>query len=232
MDFGQYGAAEASYRKALHFDVDFILGKSVLARLTLDLEERLALYNSLKPHRQVLHPDEAHIFEVYKALTHFTNIRATAPKKVETTLDSVLIFAEKTLRKVVHKYPDEVYLKSEYMEVLHSRYGPHNTLDSIHTLVRTHQKDNPFLLGYTAELYAEIGNYKIALEKAKQLLQLPLLRKTPKPAAVLAQVYFAMDSIEQAKKWVDKAYSLDARNLDASRLKIKIDQKLGKIKEK
>ena len=38
MDQGHYGAAEDSYRNALAYDPDFVIGKSVLARLTLDLE--------------------------------------------------------------------------------------------------------------------------------------------------------------------------------------------------
>ena len=48
MDFGDYSAAQQSYRKALTFDEHFLVGKSVLASLTLNLDERLSLYNTLE----------------------------------------------------------------------------------------------------------------------------------------------------------------------------------------
>ena len=50
--------------------------------------------------------------------------------------------------------------------------------------------------------------------------------KTPKPYAVLAAIYFKMDSLQKAKSYADKAFQLDPRNLDASRIKTKIDQQL------
>ena len=43
MDYGDYSEAEVSYRKALSFDDNFLVGQSILARITPDLEERLAI---------------------------------------------------------------------------------------------------------------------------------------------------------------------------------------------
>lgn len=40
MDEGRYGEAEVSYGKALAYDAEILVGKSVLARLTLNLDER------------------------------------------------------------------------------------------------------------------------------------------------------------------------------------------------
>jgi len=48
MDEGNYGPAEVSYRRALQFDPKFQLGKSVLARLTPNLEERLRLFEEIQ----------------------------------------------------------------------------------------------------------------------------------------------------------------------------------------
>jgi len=226
MDLGAYTDAEVSYRKALRFDPNFLLGKSVLARLTSDLEERLNLYRELEAEKETLNDAERKIFEVYKALTYFTNVREQTPKKAKATLDSVFVIAEKNLREIVHRYPNEIYLKAEYIEVLHSLYGAEITIDSLNVLTEEDPVVNPFLLGYEAELEAEVGNFETAIQKARELERLMQSYKTPKPYAVLAAIYFDMDSLQKAKSYADKAFQLDPRNLDASRIKTKIDQKL------
>jgi tetratricopeptide (TPR) repeat protein len=84
------------------------------------------------------------------------------------------------------------------------------------------------LLGFSATLEAESGNYEKALLNAKKLESVINDRNAPKPYAVFADIYFQMDSLELAKKNADKAVLLDPRNLDASRLKDKIDARLSR----
>ena len=84
MDEGRYGAAEASYRKVLEYDTGFLIGKSVLARLTLDLEERLKLYKEIQEKKNTITGDESLILEVYTSFVNYTNLRdqgAEANKK-------------------------------------------------------------------------------------------------------------------------------------------------------
>ncbi|NAS29751.1 hypothetical protein GTQ40_02100 [Flavobacteriaceae bacterium R38] len=230
MDEGNYATAEVSYRKALKLDPDFLIGKSILARLTTNLEERISLYNELEQHKASIKGDERLVLDVYIALTRFTNIREQEPEKAEATLADVFVLAEKNLRKIVHKYPDEVYLKSEYIEILHAVHGAKKALDSVEVLASAKQKENPFILGYTAIMEADLGHYKTAVEKAQLLKNIINDSSIPKPDAVLADVYFKMDSLKKAKKHADRAFELDPRNLDASRLKSRIDQKLDSLK--
>jgi len=75
MDEGNYGPAEVSYRRALQFDPKFQLGKSVLARLTPNLEERLRLFEEIQQEKITITGDERLILDVYIGLTHFTNVR-------------------------------------------------------------------------------------------------------------------------------------------------------------
>jgi tetratricopeptide (TPR) repeat protein len=228
MDEGRYGKAEESYRKALDHDPDFLIGKSVLARLTLDTSEQLQLFRDIEDQKVKIQGDERLILDVYTGLTEFTIIRNTAPEKASAFLRQVLAIAEDNLRTIVHKYPDEVYLKSEYIEVLHSLYGTESALDSLDRIILDTQKSNPFLLGFSATLEAESGNYEKALLNAKKLESVINDRNAPKPYAVFADIYFQMDSLELAKKNADKAVLLDPRNLDASRLKDKIDARLSR----
>lgn len=228
MDQGFYGPAEVSYRKALEFDPDFLVGKSVLARLTTDLEERLQLFEELEAEKSKIAGDERLILDVYIALTEFTNIREQEPEKAPAFLENVLNLAEQNFRQIVHKYPEEIYLKSEYIEILHSLQGPEASLDSLNAITTNEQKDNPFLLGYAAGINAEMGNYQMALIQANRLNHIIQDSLIPKPFVVYADVHYKWgENLEIAKQMVDRAVRLDPRNLDASRLKTRIDKALN-----
>lgn len=226
MDFGDYSAAEVSYRKALTFDDEFLVGKSVLARLTTDLDERLALYKELEGKKNTIKGDERLILDVYIALTRYTNLRDQESHEVKSALAEAISLGEHNLGKIVRKYPHEIYLKSEYIEVLHSLYGAEAALDSISSLTSEVQQKNPFILGYRAILTAEIQQYDEALIYANQLAEILSEANVAKPDAILADIYYKMGDYETARIHADKANKIDPRNLDASRLKAKIDEQL------
>ncbi len=224
MDEGRYGEAEVSYRKTLEYNPDFLVGKSVLARLTLDLEERLKLYEEIQEKKNTVTGDESLILEVYTSLVKYTNLRDQGSADTKNALQEALGIAERNLRIVIHKYPEEVYLKAEYFEILNSLYGPKQALDSLDALTTISQKDNPFLLGFSASMHAELEEYAIAMNQANRLLEVVNDSTLPKTFAVLADVYFQMGSLEIAKRNADRANVLDPKNIDASRLKEKINQ--------
>lgn len=223
MDFGDYSEAENSYRKALRFDSNFLVGQSVLARLTTDLNERLALYKNLEDKKGNISGDERLILDVYIALTKYTNLRDQKSTETKNSLQDAFELCKQNFGIIVRKYPNEIYMKSEYIEVIHSLYGAKATLDTINIIVSEKQKDNPFILGYTASLNAEIGNYESALIYANELKSIFITKNVAKPDAILADIYFKMNQIEKAKIHVDRANKIDPNNLDASRLKAKID---------
>lgn len=224
MDFGDYSAAEKSYRKSLVFDKDFLLGKSVLARLTTDLEERLTLFEELENEKHNIEDDERLVLDVYIALTKYTNLRDQESSETKEALQEAFRLGEQNLDKVIRKYPEEVYLKSEFIEVVHALHGAEAALDSIDNLITESQKTNPFILGYKAILTAEIKEYDEALVYANQLAEILKEQKVARPDAILADIYFKMEGYKRAKIHADRANSIDPKNLDASRLKTKIDE--------
>lgn len=226
MDWGDYSAAEASYRKALSFDSSFLVGKSVLARLTRDLEERLSLYNELEREKESITGDERLILDVYIALTYYTNLRDQRSGETNNALQEAFKVGEKNLKVIVHKYPEEVYLKSEYIEVLHAIHGPQVALDSLNNLMINSQLRNPFMLGYKAIMLAELKKYDEALKIAKELSGQMKGQQVAKPDAILADIYFKMEDYQSARRHADLANKIDPNNLDASRLKAKIDELL------
>jgi tetratricopeptide (TPR) repeat protein len=227
MDLGQYGKAEDSYRKALSFDPTFLVGKSVLARLTTDLNERLYLYDELEVGKDDISGDERMILDVYIALTRYTNSRDQQIVEAEDHLQQALDIGFHNLGYIAHKYPEEIYLNAEYIEIIHSIQGAQASLDSLNKLLLPSQKKNPFLLGYSASIHAEIGNFEQALHLADQLNNEIHDPSLPKSHAVYADIYYRMDSLSLAKNYADRAVELDPRNLDASRLKSRIDARLS-----
>ncbi len=218
---GFYGPAETSYRKALSFDPRFWVGKSVLARLSLDLNERLALKSELDSALSFLEGDERLLLEVYLALTHYTNLRDQASQQGPQALQRALSLAEQNFGQLIRKYPEEVYLKAEYLEIIHSRHGAQAALDTLLVIASSAQKSNPFIQGFTASLWAEVGAFEKAQELA-QMLEAQCDTSWPKAYAVWADIYVQMDRLDLAEPYARKANLLDPRNLDASRLLAKI----------
>jgi len=223
MDEGRYGPSEVSYRKALSFDPDFLIGKATLGRLTLDTTERNRIERELTGNHAELPEDERELLELYTNFVRFTNLREHSPAAAMDMLKKILPGGQKTLGKLVRKYPAEIYLKCEYVELINSNHGPQAALDSLAILTAERHADNHFLMGFQASLEAELGRHEKALGIAHRLASIITDKTEPKPWAVYAEVYLAMDSFKLAKEYADKAVFLDPRNLDASRLKAKTE---------
>lgn len=223
MDEGNYTAAENSYRKALTFDPDFLIGQSVLARLTLDATERLKIYKIIENQRNKMNGNERKILDVYAALLHHSILRDQKSPDSKQAFQAALQLAENNLRQIVHQYPQETYLKAEYMEVLRYTHSSKEALDSLQKLILPSQSQNPFLIGFEATLEADLGNYDRALSKANELKILLDESKAPKINATFAAIYFKKGEIEKAKMYVEKALQIDPKNVDAKKLKREID---------
>lgn len=224
MDYGQYSEAERSYRKALSYDPEFITGNSVLARLTTNQEERKELLQQIYEKRHTVTGDEQLVLDVYTALTEFTIARDDGDPAAPALLDSTLALAESNLRKVTARYPGEVHIKVEYIEVLNYRHGPRAALDSLAARTPDGRIENPFLLGYAAGMHASLGNFDTALQKAARLDSLLTNPKWPKVHAVYADIYLKMNDPATACPHAEKAYSLDANNVDVQRLLAQCEQ--------
>jgi len=218
MDYGQYTEAEHSYRRALMFDADFLTGKSVLARLTTNQEERKELLQQIYENRHTITGDERLVLDVYTALTEFTIARDDDDPEAPNLLNNTLELAERNLRKIVNRYPGEVHIKAEFIEVLNYRHGPKAALDSLAAHIPGNRIENPFLLGYAAGMHASLGNFETALKKAAQLDSTLTNPEWPKTHAVYADIYLKMDDPATACPYAEKAYALDQNNVDVQRL--------------
>lgn len=227
MDEGDYTASEKMYRKMMSFDRDFLVGLSLLGRITRDLKERQQIEEILEARKKEIVGDERLLLDDYIELVKLTNLREVDPERAKEQLQLAFTTSEKNLKSIVHQYPEEIYYRAEYIEVLQHNYGPRPALDTLYNLLTPKQQNEPFLIGYAANMEAEAGNFKTALQKAKLLTKKFNNKQSPKPLVVYGDIYFKMKKYKKSKKYIQQALKLDPGNIDAQRLEKKITESIS-----
>lgn len=216
MDEGNYSASEKAYRKLLEIDPDFLIGLSLLGRISVNLDEQLELLEKIQGSELPSDKPESNVLEVYTELHRLMIIRQTNPEKATEQAKKALNLSFEYLPEIIKEYPDEPYLLSEYIETIHYLNGPQAALDSI--LKHPLSKDVVFLHGYKAMLLAELGKKDEALQQSDSLFLLFPKGGVPKPYAVKAQVYSALNENELAKRFAEIGLQIDPKNVDLLRI--------------
>jgi len=220
---GDYSASEAAYREAVRRDPHFLMAQSLLARISGDLDERQRLQKEIEQRKDQVHGDERRLLDSYLALVNLMNVRETHPDRADSVARQALVDSEPVLRTIAHRYPDEEYYRAEYVEVLNYVHGPQTALDSIAVFTTRGGESNVFLRGYKAELLADSGRLDEAFTEASDFSELFSDRDVPRPHVVLAYVLLKMAKPERARPHVLRALELDPKNIDAQRLKNRLD---------
>ena len=227
MDTGEWTKSEASYRKAMTFDSEFVLGEGIVGKITTNLEERLDIYYKLESKKENVTIDERLLLDDLLLVLQLFNARDQGIKLDSDFYKDFYASSEKGMRAFIHKYPHESYIKAEYIEVLHANHGAQAALDSIEVLATPQQKMLPFYLSYAAFLESELGNYEHAFEKANQLKKVINNDQAPAVHYTYAQLYLDMDSLNMAKTNIEKTIALDPKHQLAFRVKAKVDKKIA-----
>ena len=127
MDVGNYSNSEIAYRKMMKHDPDFLIGLSLLGRITKDLTERQEIEKQLDKRKGEVNGDERILLNTFIELVKLTNQRELNPEGAKLLMESTFKSGEQNLVQLVHRYPDEIYYKAEYIEVLHHNYGAQNS---------------------------------------------------------------------------------------------------------
>lgn len=231
MDEGKWIDSEKFYRKAVAFDPNFILGKSLVGRITQNLHERIAIQKELEDKIVTVDEDSKLLLQVYLASIRSMNKRGQGLKSKPDDSKNRLDLSEKNFRSFLKKHPNEDYIKAEYIEVLHRKYGAKTALDSLYLLATERQLKLPFYIHYNATLEAEMGDFERALQLAEDLKSSLNNPMSPNQYLILADIYYRMDSIKQAKFMIEKVVSLDPKHLIGQGLRKKIYAKLAKDKK-
>ena len=215
LDNGRWTESEKAYRKALEFDPDYALGKSLVGRITRDLTEREKLLQALQQMKDPRSPDEKLLLDVYLLSMQAYNHR---DKGIKASPDFNLQrrqLAETNFRQFVHTYPEDDYVKAEYIEWLHAIHGPKTALDSLKSLATARQKELGFYISYAASLELELGNLPNAIAHSKKLQSLMRDSTYTSYLRLKAEIYLAQDSLHKAKECIDRVVKRDSNHIIA-----------------
>jgi tetratricopeptide (TPR) repeat protein len=226
LDYGQWTLSEESYRKAITLDPSFTLGKGIVGKITTTLDERIAILKDLEVMKEHVSQDERLLLDDLLLILQLMNARDEGITLSPEFFNKFYTSAEKNMQTFIHKYPHESYIKAEYIEVIHANHGAQLALDSIDALTTSKQKILPFFISYAATLESELGNFEKALAKAKELKNIINNDKAPAIYFTYAQLFLDMDSLDLAKKNIEKTIQLDIKHQLAYRVKARINQKL------
>ncbi|WP_276494321.1 hypothetical protein [Maribacter zhoushanensis] len=226
LDYGQWTLSEKAFRKAITFDSTFVVGKAIVGKSTQNGTERIQILKDLNNSNIPVSEDDQLILEVTRITIELFNARDQNIPLPKEFIPDFLATAEKNYRTFVHKYPNESYIKGEYIEVLNAIYGAKPALDSLHKLTTEKQKKIPFFVSYAATLMSEIGDFEAALSTAHDFNEQINDPKIPQPYVLYGSIYLKMDSLEKANRYIDKALKLDPKHIFAQRFKKQIVTKL------
>ncbi|MEL7002385.1 MAG: hypothetical protein AAFN93_06575 [Bacteroidota bacterium] len=224
MDDGDYTGSANAFRKMASHDDQFLVGLTLLGRISDDLDEQKGIKEKVESEKNELPKDERRLLDVFNELLELMIVRISDPDQAGGQIKIALDLGEQNFRYISNRYPDDIYYKCEYIEILNYNHGPKIALDSLYTLASKDERDLPFLLGYAAMMEADLGNYELATKKAKQLQENLKSKRVPKPHVVWADIYLKMGKMEEAKKHVEMALEIDPGNIDAQRLSARIDK--------
>ena len=226
LDYGQWTLSEKAFRKAVYFDSTFIVGKALVGKNTTNLNERIQILNDINSSQIKVSEDDQLILEVTRITLELFNARGKNVKLDQDFISNFLTTAEKNYRTFIHKYPNESYIKAEYIEVLNAIYGAKTALDSLHILTTPKQKKVPFFISYAATLESDLGNFKKALSIADDFNNQINDPGIPQPYVLYGSIYLKMDSLSLATSNLDKALQLDPNHIFAQRFKTQVNTKL------
>ena len=227
MDHGKWMDSEKYYRKALEFDPDFVIGRSLIGRITQNLHERIAIQKELNSKITILkNEDEKSLLQVYLSSIRLMNVRGQGLKVTPEDAKNHYRISETHFRNFVKKHPKEDYVKAEYIEILHRNHGPKIALDSLYYLSNERQLKIPFYIYYKAELEAEMGNFEKALQTAEELKVALNDPSIPSQYMLLASIHYKMNELKKAKFMIEKVVALDPKHQIGQNLRKRIYDKL------
>ena len=226
LDNGRWTESERNYRKALTFDADYTLGKSLVGRITRDTEERESILQDVLKNKDGVTSDVKLLIDVYALGIETYNNRDKGIKTSPEFFAKRKQIAETNFRKFIHKYPEDDYVKAEYIEWLHFIHGPQAALDSLKTLATDRQKNLGFYISYAASLELELGNIDKAIDLSENLKPLMIDSTYTSYLKLRSEIFMAQDSLDKAKEYIDEVVRIDPNHIIALGMQATINNRL------
>ncbi|MBO3697928.1 hypothetical protein [Roseivirga sp. E12] len=224
LDNGRWTESEIAFRKASALDPDWLLGKSMIGRITRNLEERQTLFAELDANKDKANEDERLLLDVNLLSMQSANNRGLGiPNSPEANRKRVEL-AERNFGKFVRKYPTDNYFKAEYIEFLHAIHGPRVALDSLALLATSEQKQLGFFISYAGDLELELGHTERAMALSMILDEKLTDPSYLSPLMLKANIYIAFDSLQKASDLVDRVVAADSNHMIALGMQARLKQ--------
>lgn len=226
LDLGLWSNSESSFRKAAKLDPNFVIGKALVARISLDAEERTRLLAELLEEKDNVDEEGRLLLESYLLTIQAMNFRATGQKPPAGFNKDRLALTLSNFTNFVKAHPEEQYITAEYIEIIHAVKGAKEAIKAMEYGELNGQMTAPFFTRYRSSLEAELGNFPVAKSyalKFKKMLNNP---RYPEQYVLTAEINFHQGLLSEAKCSVEKAIAIDPNHLIAVGLLARINTKM------
>ncbi len=226
LDNGRWTESEEAFRKAVEFDPNWALGKSLVGRITRNLQERQQLLAELERIKDKVGEEELRLLEVNMQSMVAANNRGLGIPNPPESGKMRRELAEKSFGAFARKYPEDDYFKAEYIEFLHANHGAQVALDSLRLLALPRQMKLGFYISYAAVLELELDNIDKAQALSKELNATLIDPSYLSPLMTRAQIYQAQDSLGKALELVNQVVEADSNHIIALGMQARLKQML------
>ncbi|MDP5053558.1 MAG: hypothetical protein NWP69_07205 [Congregibacter sp.] len=223
LERGRWTEAERLYREAMLIDPDFIIGKSVLARITDDPKERQALTAEIERDIDGVDTSGRWVLDPYLMTLLLINARESAQTLPEDFRRDLAQLAVKNYRSFLQEYPGEWAVRVEYIEWIHAQQGPENALTAIEEMQEQDSTSSVRMSYFPAYFYAELGDYPRATALAEQFVESLGPGDWPQAHYIAAFIAYQREDYAVASDAINRALRLDPKHLIAQRLRKEID---------
>lgn len=166
LDAGRWTESEEAFRAAHETEPDWIMGATLVARITQDVEEREQLLEQIEAGYDRVDPDTRLLLDVFIMTIRAANARDRRTKLPEGFADERKAIALRNFAEFVRRRPGETYAHAERLEVIHYAEGADAALATIEREVPADVRQAPFFASFAAGLEAERGNHERAAQLA------------------------------------------------------------------
>jgi len=226
LENGRWTDSERLYRKVVAAAPDCLIAKSVLARITIDADERESLIEDIQSNIDKVDVHDRWLLDPYLKTLLLINARDTGQSLGEGFRDDLTSMAVRNYRAFLDEYPGEWAVRIEYIEWIHAAQGPQGALEAIGEMSSEGLSDNLRLSYFPAYFHAELGEYSQAIELAQAFVQQLGPGDWPQEHYITAFIDYQRGQYSAAAESIKHALQLDPRHLIAERLSKKIDKAL------
>jgi tetratricopeptide (TPR) repeat protein len=229
LDRGEWTLAEASFRKAVDLDSDFLLAWSQVGRISKNPEERALIFQQLSDKKSQATDWEKKLLEVYLNSLKLIDAKDRELPITREQISGFYTLSESHFSDFLKVHPSEEPIYSEFIEVIHGIYGPKAALDSLQKQKSIGKNLNPFLISYSAQVQAELKDFENAFQNARELEKILDNSNLPIIPFTYAVIHFEKKEFEAAGKLLNQTLSWDGNHTLALRLKKQVDEKIKAI---